>query len=60
MAADIILDDWTFPISIDVIRNNKTEYDIEKEELDRNIQQNHETIRRIRNNKKYKNILQEV
>ncbi|MCM1498232.1 MAG: hypothetical protein NC124_07160 [Clostridium sp.] len=60
MSADIILDDWALPASIDVLRNHQTEYDIDKKELDRDIQQNREIVKRIRNNKKYEKILQEV
>lgn len=60
MSADIILDDWALPASIDVLRSNQPEYDLDKKELDRNIQQNQEIIKRIRNNMRYKKILQEV
>lgn len=60
MSIDIILDDWALPASIDIRRNNQKEDDIDREELDRNIQQNREIVRRMRNNKKYEKILQEV
>lgn len=60
MSADIILDDWALPASIDVLKCVQTKYDIDKKELDRNIQQNQEIVKRIRNNVKYKKILQEV
>lgn len=60
MSTDIILDDWALPASIDVHRSNHKEYDIDREELDKNIQQNREIVRRMRNNKKYEKILQEV
>lgn len=60
MSADIILDDWALPASIDVQRNNGTAYEVDREKLERNIQQNREVIRRIRCEKKYEEILQEV
>lgn len=60
MSADIILDDWALPESIDVQRNNGTAYEVDREKLERNIQQNREVIRRIRCEKKYEEILQEV
>lgn len=60
MPGDIILDDWALPSSIEICRSNQREYDIDKEELDRNIQQNREVVKRIRNNKRYEKILQEV
>lgn len=60
MSADIVLDDWSVPVPIDVRGNNQMMYDIDEKELDRNIQQNREVVKRIRNNKKYEKILQEV
>ena len=60
MSADIILDDWALPASIDVQRNNGTVYEVDREKLEKNIQQNREVIRRIRCEKKYEEILQEV
>lgn len=60
MSADIILDDWALPVSINIHRDNQKEHDIDRKELDKNVQQNREIVRRIRNNKKYEKILQEV
>ncbi len=60
MSADIVLDDWALPESIDVQRNNDTVYEVDREKLEKNIQQNREVIRRIRCEKKYEEILQEV
>ncbi|MCM1045209.1 MAG: hypothetical protein NC417_06840 [Candidatus Gastranaerophilales bacterium] len=60
MSADIILDDWALPAPIDILRNNQSKYKIDKSELDKNIQQNQEIIKRMRNNVKYKKMLQEV
>ena len=34
MSADIILDDWVLPASIDIRRSNQKGYDIDREELD--------------------------
>lgn len=60
MSADIILDDWALPDSMDVRSSKHKEHKIDKVELDKNIQQNQEIIKRIRDNKKYEKILQEV
>ncbi|MCM1245140.1 MAG: hypothetical protein NC293_05780 [Roseburia sp.] len=60
MSKDIILDDWALPSAIGVCRKSQREYNIDKEELDRDIQQNREIVKRIRNNKRYAKILQEV
>lgn len=60
MSADIILDDWALPVAIDDQRNNSKVNEVDREKLERNIQKNREVIHRIRCEKKYKNILQEV
>lgn len=60
MSADIILDDWALPVSIDIQRSNRREYEIDREKLDKNIQQNREIVQRMRDNKKYAGILQKV
>ncbi|MCM1082347.1 MAG: hypothetical protein NC393_13080 [Clostridium sp.] len=60
MATDIILDDWALPAPIDVLKKNQGNYNYNQKELDKNIQQNREIVKRIRGNKKYESILQKV
>ena len=60
MSADIILDDWVLPASVDVQRNNGKAYEVDREKLVKNIQHNREVVQRLRCDKKYKKILQEV
>lgn len=60
MSSDIILDNWVLPEYIDIHRGNQKKPDIDRKELDKNIQKNREIVMRMRNNKKYEKILQEV
>ncbi len=60
MSADIILDDWALPASIDIQGNNGKANEVDREKLERNIQQNREVIRRMRCDKKYEKVLQEI
>ena len=57
MSSDIILDDWMLPESI---KKNRKENDIDRVKLDLSIRQNRESVKRIRDNKKYEKILQEI
>lgn len=60
MSADIILNDWILPESIDICKRIQKEYNIDRVKLDKSIQQNRELIKHIRDNKKYEERLQEI
>lgn len=60
MAMDIILDDWVLPGAIELQKKADIDYEADMEKLEKSILQNQEVIRRIRSNKKYNSILQEV
>lgn len=60
MAKDIILDDWAYPEPFDFLKNVNGSRKIDMTELQESIQKNRETVRRMRNNTKYADVLQKV